>query len=178
MQAQAAARDSSPSYAGGAPVLRSLPALEARRSRARVTTDGGRRLVGWVTAFDDTLLVVNPDERPFDLLPRRAVTYDRRSIRSLELSERPRWRAEATALGLLGGGLLGGLVGASSSGDCPENAWGPCGGEFGFAAGALIGSSIGAILGRHVIGRDQWREIDPRGRAANGGERNRAPGGS
>jgi hypothetical protein len=159
IEAQATARDSTLPPGADAPTL---SAASAGRARARVTARGGQ-VVGWVLSADDTLLVLQPDRRPFELWPRRQAAYDRRQLARLELSERPQWREQATALGVVIGAALGALIGRVALADtCPSGGQIGCNGRVtGVFVGGVIGLGVGGLLGRHVIGRDRWREIPP-----------------
>jgi hypothetical protein len=159
IEAQETARDSTP--APGA-VARTLAPASAFRERARVSPAGGSRRAGWLLSADDTLLVLKPDPRPFvDLWTPRPVTYDRRQLARLELSEFPKRRGEATVVGAIVGAIAGAMIGTVALADkCVGGGLKPCHGkEMGLYLGGSLGLSVGGLLGRHVFGRERWLEI-------------------
>lgn len=162
--AQVTAGDSIPPDAAPGADSRA-PSASTVAERARVTAVGGRRVVGWVRSADDTLLVLQPDRRPYELWARRRRTYDRRQLARLELSERPERRGQATVLGVVIGAAVGAAIGSAVlDDDCPSGSQIDCnGGAIGLFFGGSIGGGLGGLLGRHVIGRDRWREVPPAG---------------
>jgi hypothetical protein len=158
LEAQETARDSTPPPAA---VVRTLAPASASRERARVSPAGGPRRAGWVLSADDTLLVLKPDPRPFvDLWTPWPVTYDRRQLARLELSEFPKRRARSAAVGAIVGAVAGALIGAVALDDyCVADNLKPCHGlEMGLFAGGVLGMGTGVLLGRHFFG-DRWLEI-------------------
>ena len=166
--AQATPRDSTPPPSANA---KPLVALASGRARARVTASSGRRIVGRVVSADDTLLVLQPERRPIELWARPRAVYDRRQLTRLELSEHPERRLQTTVLGALIGAAVGAAIGAAHYSDpCASGRQIVCRGRsYDTTVGSLVGMSAGALLGRFVFGRDQWRGGGASGAAADGG---------
>jgi len=158
LEGQETARDSTPPPAA---VVRALAPASGSRERARVSPAGGPRRAGWVLSADDTLLILKPDRRPIDFWYAGPVNYDRRQLARLELSEFPKRRGNATAVGAIVGAIAGAMIGTVALADnCVAGGLKPCHGkEMGLFLGGSLGLGVGGLLGRHVIGRDRWLEI-------------------
>jgi len=123
--------------------------------RVRVTLLSSERLVGTLLGQDDDTLILRTPQAPAGL------RLTRESIANLEVSHRRGNRGKALGRGLLIGMATGGVLGYLLGEDCSAQAW-LCFSRGDVAAGgAVLGASLGAILGLGFSHGEAWQPAAP-----------------
>jgi hypothetical protein len=123
-------------------------------ARVRLTTRDGRRVEARVLAVGDSTLLLRTAGR--DTLPAFTLA-ELRDYRSVEVRSVRAWHERAATVGLVGGAILGGALGAATYGDGGAGKQGSRGEEIAYRAS--LGGFLGWAVGFYGIGRPRWRPV-------------------
>ena len=139
-----------------------LPFQPGSRVRLSTQGDGVRHLVGTFSGYEGGNVGIKPDQKQSSVwVPLTSVTSFKRSS-GLKSNT-----GKGALIGLLAGGAVGAVVGASAYEECQEVGFMACfmspksAGEtaaIGGLAGGLLGAGIGAIVGA-LNKTDRWEEV-------------------
>lgn len=123
-------------------------------ARLRLTTRDGRRFEARVLAVGDSALSLRGARG--DTLPPFTLA-ELRAHRSVEVRSVRAWHERATTVGLFGGAILGGAIGAATYGDGGAGKQSSRGEEMAYRAS--LGGLLGWAVGFYGIGRPRWRPV-------------------
>jgi hypothetical protein len=128
----------------------------AKGTRVRLSTAGGRTIVGYLSDMNsETVIVKEPGDHPHEL------SFKRDEIQKLEVSQGSGHKGRGAEVGFLIGAAAGAIVGAAGTGDCSTSTLGCVSKGAAAAALGLFGGAAGAGLGAVFAHGERWQAVQP-----------------